>query len=52
MMDTTMWITDLLEDLKDFYIWKQFVNDPEFVNKWVKDREELLKTIERPTLYK
>lgn len=52
MMDTTMWITDLLEDLKDFYIWKQFVNDPEFVNKWVKDREELLKTIARPTLYK
>ena len=52
MMDTTMWITDLLEDLKDFYIWKQFVNDPEFVNKWVKDREELLKTIKRPTLYK
>ena len=51
MMDIST-INDLLEDLKDFYIWKQFVNDPEFVNKWVKDREELLKTIERPTLYK
>tara|TARA_Y100001958_G_C21242277_1_gene570556 strand:- start:1813 stop:1968 length:156 start_codon:yes stop_codon:yes gene_type:complete len=51
-MDKTMWITDLLEDLKDFYIWKQFINDPDFVTKWVEDRDGLLKTITRPTLYK
>lgn len=43
---------DLLEDLKDFYIWKEFANDPNFVKKWREDRDGLLKTITRPTLYK
>jgi len=44
-------IAMLLRDLKDFYIWKQFVNDPEFIYKWINDRDELLASIPRPTLY-
>ena len=50
-MDTTK-VNQLLEDLKDFYIWKQFANDPNFVKKWSEDRQALLDTIARPTLYK
>ena len=42
----------LLKDLKDFYIWKQFVNDKNFLNKWIRNREELLKSIPRPTMSK
>lgn len=42
----------LLTDLKDFYIWKVFVNDPHFLSKWIKDREGLLKTIPRSTMSK
>ena len=42
----------LLKDLKDFYIWKVFVNDKNFISKWMKNREEFLKTIPRPTMSK
>jgi len=41
----------LLEDLKDFYVWKQYCNDSDFEKKWSADREAFLKTIPRPTLY-
>lgn len=44
-------IQQLLEDLKDFYVWKQYVNDPDFINKWKKDRNKVLEGIPRPTLY-
>ena len=37
----------LLEDLKDFYIWKRFANYDQFVSKWIHDRDELLTTIQR-----
>jgi len=40
----------LLSDLKDFYIWKVYVNDKDFISKWNEDREGLLKTISRPTM--
>ena len=42
----------LLDDIKDFYVWKQFINDPEFEKKWEKDRGEVLKNVDRPKLYK
>jgi|VirMetMinimDraft_7_1064189.scaffolds.fasta_scaffold00214_36 hypothetical protein len=42
----------LLKDLKDFYIWKTYVNNPNFVSEWIKDREELLNSIPRPTMSK
>lgn len=42
----------LLNDLKDFYIWKVYVNDNEFISKWRTNREEFLKTIPRPTMSK
>ena len=42
----------LLEDLKDFYVWKQFRNDKEFVSKWINNREELIKSVPRSTMSK
>ncbi len=42
----------LLNDLKDFYVWKVFANDKDFVSKWVKDREGLLKSVQRPSMSK
>lgn len=42
----------LLEDLKDFYVWKQYINDPDFINKWKKNRSEVLGNIPRPMLSK
>ena len=42
----------LLDDIKVFYVWKQFINDPEFEKKWEKDREKVLKEVIRPTMYK
>ncbi len=42
----------LLNDLKDFYVWKTYVNSPNFVSEWVKNRDELLKSIQRPNMSK
>jgi hypothetical protein len=42
----------LLNDLKDFYVWKVFANDKDFVSKWIKDREGLLKSVPRPSMSK
>lgn len=45
-------IAMLLRDLKDFYVWKQFANDKEFIRKWIEDRDELIKSIPRSTMSK
>ena len=42
----------LLGDLRDFYVWKQFRNDKEFVSKWINNREELIKSVPRSTMSK
>jgi len=42
----------LLNDLKDFYIWKRFANDTDFTKKWIEDRDTLLDSIPRPTMSK
>ena len=52
MDDEIIDVGKLLNDLKDFYVWKQFANDKEFVSKWVRDREGLLESITRPTMSK
>ena len=52
MIDMDERIGQLLKDLKDFYIWKVFANDKDFISKWMKNREEFLKTITRPTMSK
>jgi len=45
-------IAMLLRDIKDFYVWKQFANDKDFISKWIQDREELLASIPRSTMSK
>jgi len=52
MIDMDEKIGLLLKDLKDFYIWKVFANDKNFISKWLTNREELLKSIPRPTMSK
>ena len=42
----------LLEDLKDFYVWKQFRNDKDFIGDWINNREELLKSVPRSMMSK
>lgn len=42
----------LLKDLKDFYVWKQFINDEDFIHKWIQDREQLIQSVPRAPLYK
>jgi hypothetical protein len=42
----------LLTDIKDFYIWKQFANDKDFIKKWIKDRDGLLESIPRSSMSK
>ena len=49
-MNTARYQT-LLEDLKDFYIWKVYINDPSFIARWTENRDEVLKDIPRPKLY-
>ena len=45
-------IAMLLKDLKDFYVWKQFVNDKEFIRKWIDNRDELIKSVPRSAMSK
>ena len=45
-------IAMLLKDLKDFYVWKQFVNDKEFIRKWIDDRDELIRSVPRSAMSK
>jgi len=62
LLENLLWVLDvwqdqdddkiLLEDLKDFYVWKQYINDPKFKINWGKNREEVLKNVDRPKLYK
>ena len=42
----------LLKDLKDFYVWKQFINDKEFIRKWIDNRDELIKSVPRSAMSK
>jgi len=41
----------LLEDLKDFYVWKAYINNPEFITQWAQNRDIVLKNIPRSKLY-
>ena len=41
----------LLEDLKDFYVWKAYINDSEFITRWTENRDEVLKSVPRSKLY-
>ena len=36
----------LLEDLKDFYVWKEFKNNKDFIRKWIDDREWVIKSVQ------
>ena len=36
----------LLEDLKDFYVWKEFKNNKDFIRKWIDDREGVIKSVQ------
>lgn len=45
-------ISLLLEDLKDFYVWKYFKNNEDFLTEWVKNREELIKSVPRSLMSK
>jgi len=45
-------IAMLLKDLKDFYVWKQFINDKEFIRKWIDNRDELIKSVPRSAMSK
>ena len=49
-MNTARYQT-LLEDLKDFYVWKTYINDSEFITRWTENRDEVLKNIPRSKLY-
>ena len=44
--------TRLLEDLKDFYIWKRYINDPKFIEDWTKNRDGVLKSVQRSSMSK
>ena len=45
-------INTLLEDLKDFYVWKEYKNNPNFINEYKNNREETLKNVIRPMMSK
>ena len=49
-MNTSRYQT-LLEDLKDFYVWKAYINNPEFINQWTENRDKVLKSIPRSKLF-
>lgn len=42
----------LLEDLKDFYIWKEFKNNKDFIRKWIDDREGVITSVPRSMMSK
>lgn len=42
----------LLADLKDFYVWKEFKNDKDFISKWIENREELINSVPRSMMSK
>jgi hypothetical protein len=42
----------LLEDLKDFYVWKEFRNDKEFIRKWIDDRKGTINSVPRSMMSK
>ena len=42
----------LIGDLKDFYVWKQFRNDKDFIKKWKEDRNGLLHSVPRSLMSK
>ena len=44
--------TQLLEDLKDFYIWKRYINDPKFIEDWTNDRDGVLESVQRSSMSK
>ena len=43
---------DLLKDLRDFYVWKEWVNNPNFRENYFKNREEALKNVPRSRMSK
>jgi len=42
----------LLEDLKDFYVWKEFKNNKDFIRKWIDDRERTINSVPRSMMSK
>ena len=42
----------LLEDLKDFYIWKAYANDDNFISNYLKNRDETLAKVPRSRMSK
>ena len=42
----------LLEDLKDFYVWKEFKNDKDFIRNWINDRDKVIKSVPRSMMSK
>jgi len=42
----------LLEDLKDFYVWKEFKNNKDFISKWIDDREQTINSVPRSMMSK
>ena len=45
-------IEQLLEDLKDFYIWKVYANDDNFISNYLKNRDKTLANIPRSRMSK
>ena len=43
---------DFLKDLRDFYVWKEWVNNPNFQKNYFKNREEALKNVPRSRMSK
>ena len=43
---------EFLKDLRDFYVWKECVNNPNFQENYFKNREEALKNVPRSRMSK
>ena len=42
----------LLEDLKDFYVWKAYANDNNFISNYLKNRDKTLANVPRSRMSK
>lgn len=42
----------LLEDLKDFYVWKAYINDNNFISSYFENRDETLAKVPRSRMSK
>ena len=43
---------EFLKDLRDFYVWKEWVNNHNFQENYFKKREEALKNVPRSRMSK